>query len=83
MWAWSSSLSFSSRISMASVPKKTEIELELLTDIDTLSIAKKVLEVEYVMQSINMQQKTINAWEAITKTNNHHFLRIKINNLYG
>ena len=46
---------------MASVPKKTEIELELLTDIDTLSIAEKVLEVEYVMESINMQQKTINA----------------------
>ena len=34
--------------------KKTEVELELLTDIDMLLIVEKALEVEYAMQCIDM-----------------------------
>ena len=40
--------------------KKTGIKLELLTDVDMLSIAEKKLEEEYVMQYIDMQKKILN-----------------------
>ena len=45
---------------MAKVPKKPEVKLELLTDIDVINGKKKTLEAKYVMQYIDMQQKTIN-----------------------
>ena len=40
--------------------KKTEIKLELLTDIDMLLMVEKELEVEYVKQYIDMLKQVIN-----------------------
>ena len=40
--------------------KKTEKELELLTDIDMLQMVKKESELEYVLQYINMPRQIIN-----------------------
>ena len=40
--------------------KRTEVKLELLTDIDTLLMAEKKLEEEYVMQFINMRKLITN-----------------------
>ena len=40
-WTWSRRISFSSRISVASSFKKTEVKLELLTDTDISLIAEK------------------------------------------
>ena len=40
--------------------KKTEVELELLTNIDMLLMGEKELEVEYVMQYIHMLKQIIN-----------------------
>ena len=37
--------------------KKTKIVLELLTDTDVLQMVEKKYEVEYVMESIDMQQQ--------------------------
>ena len=40
--------------------KKTNIKLELLTDVDMLLMVEKELEEEYVMQYIDMQKEIIN-----------------------
>ena len=40
--------------------KKTEIKLELLTDIDMLLMVEKELEAEYVMQYIGMLKQIVN-----------------------
>ena len=40
--------------------KKTEIKLELLTDIDMLLMVEKELEAEYVKQYIDMLKQVIN-----------------------
>ena len=40
--------------------KNDEVKLELLTDIDMLIMAEKVLEEEYVTQFIDMQKLKIN-----------------------
>ena len=45
---------------MASSLKKIEVKLELLTDIDMLSIVEKELEEEYATQVINTQKLIIN-----------------------
>ena len=46
-------------ISMASLFKKTQVELELLTNVDMLLSLKKELEVKYVMQYIGILKQTI------------------------
>ena len=40
--------------------KKTEVKLDLLTDVDMLLMVKKVLEEEYVTLFIHIQKLTIN-----------------------
>ena len=45
---------------MASSLKKIEVKLELLTDIDMLSIVEKELEEEHATQVINTQKLIIN-----------------------
>ena len=53
---------------------KTEVELELLTDIDMLLMVKKgkALAEEHVMYYIDIQQKIMNRWKIITKIKNHY-----------
>ena len=48
--------------------KKTEIELELLTNIDMLQM---VLDEESIMKFINMQTQIVNILKTIIKTKNH------------
>ena len=48
-------ISFSSRINMVSSFKKTEVKLELLTDIDMLLMVEKGIREGYITQFINMQ----------------------------
>ena len=52
--------------------KKTEVELELLTDIDMLLMVEKELEVECVKRYIDMLKQIINIWKIMIKTLNHH-----------
>ena len=56
--------------------KKTELKLELLTDIDMLLRLKKELEGEYVTQFIDTQKLITNIWKIMIKTKNHHNLNI-------
>ena len=42
---------------MASLFKKTEVELELLTDVDMLLMVQEGIRTEYVMQYIGMQKQ--------------------------
>ena len=61
--------------------KKTEVKLELLTDIDLL---KKELVVEYAIQYIHMQMRIISIWKIMTKTKNHiSCTYLDANNLLG
>ena len=64
--------------------KKTEVKLELLTDVDMLlMVEKKKLEEEYVMQCIDMQKQMINLKE-YNKDEKKSFLEyLNANNLYG
>ena len=43
--------------------KRTEIKLELLSDIDLLSMVKKESEEEHIMQVINMLKLITNIWK--------------------
>ena len=61
---------------MRSTLRKTEVKLDLLTDIDTLLWVKKELEVEYVMQFIGMQKLIANIQKIMIKVKNHHILNI-------
>ena len=61
---------------MRSTLRKTEVKLDLLTDIDTLLWVKKKLEVEYVMQFIDMQKLIANIQKIMIKVKNHHILNI-------
>ena len=51
--------------------KKTEVELELLTNIDMLLMTEKALKVEYGMQYIDMLTQIINIWKIMIKTLHH------------
>ena len=48
-------------------PKKTKVKLDLLTDIDILSMVVKVSEEEYVTLFINMQKLITNRWKIMIK----------------
>ena len=52
--------------------KKTEVKLELLTDIDTLLMVEKEFEEEYVTQFSDMQKLITNMWKIMIKIKNHH-----------
>ena len=56
--------------------KKTEIELELLTDIDMLLIVEKKYWGGYVMQYIDMQKQIISIWKITINALNQYFLCI-------
>ena len=56
--------------------KKTEVKLELLTDIDMPLMVKKELEKQYVMQFINMLKIITNIRKIMIKIKNHHILNI-------
>ena len=62
--------------------KKTEVELEVLTDIEMLLIVEKELEVQHAMQYIDMQKQTINTWKNITKTMNYYISCICMQVIY-
>ena len=56
--------------------KKTEVKLELLTDIDKLLNVEKTYEEEYVMQFINMEQLITNIGKITMKIKNHNIINI-------
>ena len=56
--------------------KKTEVKLELLTDIDMPLMVKKELDKQYVMQFINMLKIITNIRKIMIKIKNHHILNI-------
>ena len=58
--------------------KKTEVKLELLTDIYILLMVKNELEEEYVMQCIIMWKLITNIWKIMIKINNHRILNIRM-----
>ena len=60
--------------------KKTEIELEFLTDIDTLLTVEKELEEEYVMQYIDTQKQIIYTKKIMLET---YLIYLDVNTLYG
>ena len=70
--------------------KKTEVKLELLTDIDMLLLMKKISEEklkkiseeEFVMQFIDMQKLMTNISKIMIKMENHHILNIGILIIY-
>ena len=72
LWTRPCTISFSSRISMASSLKKTKVGLELLKDIDMLLMVKKGLEEKYSTLLIDMQKLIINIWKIMIKIKNHH-----------
>ena len=47
-------------LALQAVLKRTEVKLELLTDIDMLLTAEKELQEEYAMQSVNMKKLITN-----------------------
>ena len=52
--------------------KKTEVKLELLTDIDMLLMFEKGTRVENVIRYIDMQKQIISIWKIMIKTKHHH-----------
>ena len=52
--------------------KKTQVKLDLLTDIDMLLMVECVLEEEYAIQFTTMQKLTIDIWRATTKIKNRY-----------
>ena len=66
-----------SRSAWEAALKKTKIELELLTNTDTLlMVEKKELEEVYAMQHIDIQKQIISIWKNMIKTKNHHTYNI-------
>ena len=56
--------------------KNTKVKLDLLTDIDMLIMAKKLLEEEYVTLFIGMQKLITNTWKFMIKIKNCHIFNI-------
>ena len=63
---------------MASSLKKTNLKLDLFTDMGILLMIKKVSEVEYVMLFINIQKMITNILKVMMKINNHYILSIEM-----
>ena len=72
--AWSWSLSFCTRLSMASsLKKESKVKLyALVIDIDVINGRKKTLEVEYVMPVMDMWKLISNTWKIMIKIKNQH-----------
>ena len=56
--------------------KKTEVKLELLTDVDMLLMVENGIRGEYVMQYIDIQKQIINISRLIIKIKKNHFFNI-------
>ena len=56
--------------------KKSGVRLELLTDVDILSMVEKELVVEYVRQYIDMQKQIIWTWKVMINVKNRHMFSI-------
>ena len=56
--------------------KKAKVKLELLTDIDMLSMVEKGSEEEYVMQFIITRKLSTNIWMVMIKIKNESILNI-------
>ena len=57
---------------MASILKKTNVNLELLTDVYMLLMIEAGIEVEYANQHIDMLKQIINTWKIMIKALSHH-----------
>ena len=61
---------------MASSLKNAKVKLDLWADIDKLLMAKKVLEVKYVILFIDIQKLITNTWKIMVKIKDCHILSI-------
>ena len=61
--------------------KNTQVELELLTNIDMLLMVEKELEAECFKQYIDLLKQTINIRKIMIKTKNNHISNIWIQTL--
>ena len=56
--------------------KKTEVKLELLSDIDMLIMVEKGIRGEMCNEFIDMQKLIINIWKIMIEIKNHHMQNI-------
>ena len=61
---------------MASSLKKTEVKLELLSDIEMLLMVEKEIRGGIVTQLINMEKLIINIYKIMVGIKGHHILNI-------
>ena len=58
--------------------KKANPEVELITDIDMLLMAKKEIKVECVLEYTNMQKQMTNTWKIVIVTKNFQIKHFEV-----